>query len=51
MLFREAVSLYCENNTKHINMLYGEKQSFWMMNLVVHMLSTLLKGDNKGTLN
>ena len=49
MLFREAVCVYCVKNTKHVNTLCGQKQRVWMVNLVVHIVTTELKGVNEGT--
>jgi hypothetical protein len=51
MLFRETVAVYCENRMEHIKTPCVQNAiASVMLKLVVHILTTILKRDNKGLL-
>ena len=42
-LFRKIIDVNCERGVKHINKLYGEMQTFVMLQQLVHIVTTALK--------
>jgi hypothetical protein len=40
MLYREIIVVCSQIHAKHINTLCGQNVEFWVLNLVVHMLTT-----------
>ena len=40
MLCREIITVCSEVHTKHLNTLYGQNVEFFMLNLVVHIVTT-----------
>jgi hypothetical protein len=44
MLFRETITVYCENYMKHKYILLGRMQSFSILNHVVHIEPLGIKG-------
>jgi hypothetical protein len=41
-LFKEIIAVYSENRTKPINKTVGEKQNYWLLKQVVHILTSVL---------
>jgi hypothetical protein len=37
MLFRETVTVYCENRTEHIDTICEQNAEFWYVKQVVHI--------------
>lgn len=48
MLYSE-ITAYCENYTKHIDILWGKMQSFYVLQRVVHIVGTALRTLMKKT--
>jgi hypothetical protein len=42
-LFRKIIGVNCERGLKHINKLYGEMQTFLMLQQLVHIVTSALK--------
>jgi len=40
MLYRETIVVCSEINRNYINSLYGQNENLWMLNLVLHKLTT-----------
>jgi hypothetical protein len=40
MLFKEIIAVYSEYHMKIINTLCGQKESYWMLEKVVHTVAT-----------
>jgi hypothetical protein len=40
MLYREIIAVYSRIHTKHVNTLCGQNVELWMLNLVVHIVTT-----------
>ena len=46
MFYREIIAVCSQIHTKHINSLSGQSVELWMINLVVHIVTTGLYGVN-----